>query len=356
MKIPDSAALSRVLDGLKQAVLLSDSAKAVRFMNGAAEDLLHISAQRAVGQPVMDVVPLGMILQAALIAGAQGTTTTLRQTPLRRVNPPSEINVDCTVSALPLGEGSDYMIIELNQVDHLRKIAQETWLQDRQGAFGDVVRSLAHEIKNPLGGLRGAAQLLDRELPKQNTLREYTRIITHEADRLSGLVDRLTGGYRDIKREPFNLHAVLEHVRKLTLVEIPLGLDVDRDYDPSIPDVVGDREQMIQAVLNIVRNAVQAMGSRGTILLKTRVRRQHTLHGQRHRLVVEASISDDGPGIDPQLIDRIFFPMVTGRADGTGLGLAITQEIIRRHNGVIECTSEPGKTRFSIFLPMGHRP
>jgi len=351
MKPLESAALSRLLDGLKQAVLLVDSAKKVVFMNGSAEDLLQISAQRGMGQRVLDVLPLGMTLQAALIAGAEGTTTTLREMALIRTNPPSETRVDCTVSSLSIGDGVQHMIIELNQVDHLTRIARENWLQERQGAFGDVVRSLAHEIKNPLGGLRGAAQLLDRELPDK-ALREYTRIITHEADRLSGLVDRLTGGYRDIQREPFNLHSVLEHVRKLTLVEIPLGLNFDRDYDPSIPDVLGDREQMVQAVLNIVRNAVQAMGGRGTIVLKTRVRRQHTLRNNRHRLVLETSITDDGPGIDPKLIDRIFFPMVTGRADGTGLGLAITQEIIRRHDGVIECTSEPGNTQFSIFLPI----
>ena len=159
------------------------------------------------------------------------------------------------------------------------------------------------------------------------------------------------GGYRGIKSEPFNLHSVIEHVRKLMLVETPHGLNFERDYDPSIPEVIGDQEQMIQAILNIVRNAVEATRGEGNILLKTRVRRQKTLRNHRHRLVVEASITDDGPGIDEQIIDRIFFPMVTGRADGTGLGLAITQEIVRRHNGVIECTSRPSETqRTSSFV------
>ena len=351
MKRPEPTLWRGLLDSLKLAVLLVDQAKTVRFMNTAAEDLLQISSQRAVGQDVMDVLPLGMTFQAALIAGSEGATTTLRDTPLIRLNQPGESQVDCTVSPFDWGAGESYMIIELNQVDHLTRIARESWLQERQGTFGQIARSLAHEIKNPLGGLRGAAQLLDRELPDK-ALREYTRIITHEADRLSSLVDRLTGGYRDIERNRFNLHSVLEHVRKLTLVEIPLGLEFDRDYDPSIPEIVGDREQLIQAVLNIVRNAVQAMAGRGRIELKTRVRRQYTLLNQRHRLVVEASITDDGPGIDPLLIDRIFFPMVTGRADGTGLGLAITQEIIRRHEGVIECTSQPGETCFRILLPV----
>jgi two-component system nitrogen regulation sensor histidine kinase GlnL len=154
-------------------------------------------------------------------------------------------------------------------------------------------------------------------------------------------------------RQPFNLHSVLEHVRKLILVELPAGVEFKRDYDPSIPDVCGDRAQMIQVVLNIVRNAVQAMERRGQISLRTRVRRQYTLRNQRHRLVVEASITDNGPGIDPELIDRVFFPMVTGRAEGTGLGLALAQEIIHRHEGSIECTSEPGRTCFVLALPVG---
>ena len=167
------------------------------------------------------------------------------------------------------------MIVELSQVDQLARMKRETTLHESQGAFNQVARALAHEIKNPLGGIRGAAQLLDSELSDKD-LREYTRIITHETDRLNGLVDRLTGGYGASERESFNLHSVLEHVRKLTQVEIPEGLEFDRDYDPSIPDILGDHAQMTQAVLNVVRNAVQAMEGRGCIRLRTRVRRQCT--------------------------------------------------------------------------------
>ena len=166
------------------------------------------------------------------------------------------------------------------------------------------------------------------------------------------MVDRLTGGYGASQRESFNLHSVLEHVRKLTQVETPEGLEFDRDYDPSIPDILGDHAQMTQAVLNVVRNAVQAMEGRGCIRLRTRVRRQCTIHHTRHRLAVEASITDNGPGIDPNLKERIFFPMVTGRPDGTGLGLALTREIISRHGGLIACASQPGETAFTLLLPV----
>ena len=340
-----------VLDGLKGAVLLVGADRRVIFMNPAAEGLLETSAQRGCGQDVIDLVPMGMTLQGALIAAEQGETTTLREEVLRAPVQSEEITVDCTVSLLERPLDSPCIIVELNQVDQLALITRDTTLQERQDAFRQVARALAHEIKNPLGGIRGAAQLLDGELNDRN-LREYTRIITHETDRLSGLVDRLTGGYRASDREPFNLHSVLEHVRKLTLVETPHGLKFERDYDPSIPEILGDRAQMIQAVLNIVRNAVQAMESMGCIWLRTRVRRQCTIHHRRHRLAVEASIMDDGPGIEPGLRERIFFPMVTGRHDGIGLGLALTQEIISRHGGLIECASRPGETTFTILLPV----
>ena len=352
MKLPDPISFSQVLESLKVAVLLVDRDRKICFMNASAEDLLQLSAPRALGLDVLSQLPLGMTLQAALLAANDGATTTLRECQLRRPGQVESTQVDCTVSPLNSDNGLALSVVELSQVEQLSKISRHNWLEEKQSAFAQIVRSLAHEIKNPLGGLRGAAQLLERELPEQ-ALREYTRIITHEADRLSDLVDRLMGGYRGIKSEPFNLHSVIEHVRKLMLVETPHGLNFERDYDPSIPEVIGDQEQMIQAILNIVRNAVEATRGEGNFLLKTRVRRQKTLRNHRHRLVVEASITDDGPGIDEQIIDRIFFPMVTGRADGTGLGLAITQEIVRRHNGVIECTSRPSETRFSGVLPVG---
>ena len=342
---------SWVLDGLKAAVLLVGPDRRVIFMNPAAEGLLDTSKQRGCGRDVLDLVPMGMTLQGALISAEEGATTTLREEVLRGPLQAEAITVDCTVSPIAYGTGGACMIVELGQVDQVARMTRETTLQENQGAFSQVARALAHEIKNPLGGIRGAAQLLDRELSDKD-LREYTRIITHETDRLNGLVDRLTGGYRSGENESFNLHTVLEHVRKLTQVETPEGLEFERDYDPSIPDILGDHAEMTQAVLNIVRNAVQAMEGQGCIRLRTRVRRQCTIHHRRHRLAIEASITDDGPGIAPDLTERIFFPMVTDRPDGTGLGLALTREIISRHGGLITCKSEPGQTALTLLLPV----
>tara|TARA_Y100001934_G_scaffold197581_1_gene232925 strand:- start:269 stop:1366 length:1098 start_codon:yes stop_codon:yes gene_type:complete len=342
---------SSVLDGLKAAVLLVGPDRRVIFMNPAAEELLDTSTQRGCGRDVLDLVPMGMTLQAALISAEEGATTTLREEVLRGPLQAEAITVDCTVSPIDYGTDGPCMIVELSQVDQVARMTRETTLQENQGAFSQVARALAHEIKNPLGGIRGAAQLLDRELSDKD-LREYTRIITHETDRLNGLVDRLTGGYSAGEHESFNLHTVLEHVRKLTQVETPEGLEFERDYDPSIPDILGDHAEMTQAVLNIVRNAVQAMEGQGCIRLRTRVRRQCTIHHRRHRLAIEASITDNGPGIAPDLTERIFFPMVTDRPDGTGLGLALTREIISRHGGLIACISEPGQTAFTLLLPV----
>ena len=351
MKHSQADVSSSVLDGLKAAVLLVGPDRRVIFMNPAAEGLLDTSTHRGCGRDVLDLVPMGMNLQGALISAEEGATTTLREEVLRGPLQAEAITVDCTVSPIDYGTDGPCMIVELSQVDQVARMTRETTLQENQGAFSQVARALAHEIKNPLGGIRGAAQLLDRELSDKD-LREYTRIITHETDRLNGLVDRLTGGYSAGEHESFNLHTVLEHVRKLTQVETPEGLEFERDYDPSIPDILGDHAQMTQAVLNIVRNAVQAMEGQGCIRLRTRVRRQCTIHHRRHRLAIEASITDNGPGIASDLTERIFFPMVTGRPDGTGLGLALTREIISRHGGLITCTSEPGQTAFTLLLPV----
>jgi two-component system nitrogen regulation sensor histidine kinase GlnL len=218
-----------------------------------------------------------------------------------------------------------------------------------------LLRGLAHEIKNPLGGIRGSAQLLQRELASEE-LREYTQIIMDESDRLQSLVDRMLGPNKPLLLEPINIHKVLERVRQLVQVEAPVGVSIERDYDPSIPQVNGDGDLLIQAILNIVRNAAQAVGVRGRILIRTRIHRQVTIGNKRNRLVVKIDVEDNGPGIPDALMGQIFYPMVTGRAEGTGLGLSIAQSLINQHGGLIECISEPGLTVFSIFLPleMGH--
>jgi two-component system nitrogen regulation sensor histidine kinase GlnL len=218
-----------------------------------------------------------------------------------------------------------------------------------------LVRGLAHEIRNPLGGLRGAAQLLERELGTEE-LKEYTRIIVHEADRLQALVDRLLGPRMLPSKRLINIHEVTERVRALIQAEAPGGIVVDRDYDPSIPELYADPELLIQATLNVAQNAVQAVADAGHILLRTRVHRQYTIGQRRHRLVARIDICDNGAGIREDLKDLIFYPMVTGRNDGTGLGLSIAQSLVNQHAGLIECHSEPGNTTFSILLPLVNVP
>ena len=220
----------------------------------------------------------------------------------------------------------------------------------QQQTFRTLVRGLAHEIKNPLGGLRGAAQLLERELPNED-LKEFTNIIIGEADRLQKLVDRMLGPNRIPKKESINIHQVMEHVRQLVSVGIHNDIKFITDYDPSIPDVLADRDQLIQAVLNIVGNAVHAIGSKGEIILSTRAERQCTIGHVHHKLVCRIDIIDNGPGIPDDMMENIFYPMVTSNAKGTGLGLSIAQTLINQHGGVIQCESRPGRTKFSLLLP-----
>ena len=241
-------------------------------------------------------------------------------------------------------------------MDNQRRLSQEQLQHAQQIAARDLVRGLAHEIKNPLGGLRGAAQLLSKALPDP-ALKEYTQVIIEQADRLRNLVDRMLGSNKLPSLAMTNIHEVLERVASLIEAEAQGSITLVRDYDPSIPDLLIDREQLIQAVLNIVRNALQALSAQsdlrlGRISLRTRTLRQFTIGHTRHRLVVKMEIIDNGPGIPPELQETIFYPMVSGRPDGTGLGLAITQNIISQHQGLIECESHPGHTVFSIFLPL----
>jgi two-component system nitrogen regulation sensor histidine kinase GlnL len=215
-----------------------------------------------------------------------------------------------------------------------------------------MVRQLAHEIKNPLGGLRGAAQLLERELPDAS-LREYTGVIIREADRLRALVDNLLGPGIPLRREPLNLHELLQHVFHLLRSEAPPGVGILRDYDPSLPPVHIDRDQLVQAMLNLGRNAVQVLGQSGRLTLRTRALTNVTIGARRHRVVVSVQFEDNGPGVPAELADTIFYPLVTGRDGGTGLGLAVAQDIVTRHGGLIEFESRPGHTVFNLLLPFG---
>ncbi|MEH6452641.1 MAG: nitrogen regulation protein NR(II) [Psychromonas sp.] len=252
-------------------------------------------------------------------------------------------------------ENADHVIIEMRCIEQQRKISKVHYQQHQQKAAQELVRGLAHEIKNPLGGLRGAAQLLENELPDPE-LKEFTQIIIEQADRLSALVNRLLGPQTRGQRESYNLHSVIEKVRKLVSIELPEHIQIKMDYDPSIPDFEMQPDQLQQALLNIIQNAVQSLTSqteiRSEIVLKTRTAHQVVINGTPQRLAAEIKVIDNGPGIPKALRDTIFYPMVTGRSDGTGLGLSIAQELIKQHNGSVEFESAPGHTEFLIYLPL----
>ena len=345
-----------LLDNLTTATLLLNGELRLEYMNPAAEMLLAVSGQRSHGQFISELfTESAEALSALRQAVEQAHPFNKREAILTSVSGQT-LTVDYAVTPL-FNRGETLLLLEVHPRDRLLRITKEEAQLSKQETTKLLVRGLAHEIKNPLGGIRGAAQLLARELPEES-LKDYTNVIIEEADRLRNLVDRMLGSNKLPSLSPTNVHEVLERVGSLVEAESQGGITLVRDYDPSIPDLLIDREQMIQAVLNIVRNAMQAISAQkhdlglGRITLRTRTLRQFTIGHIRHRLVVKIEIIDNGPGIPPELQETIFYPMVSGRADGTGLGLAITQNIISQHQGLIECESHPGHTAFSIFLPL----
>ena len=338
-------------DDLSTAVLVTDTELRLLAVNSSAEVLLGLSRERVLGGPLAHWLRLDRNLsqhiQDVLRLQHPVTLRGRRLHPLRA----QRCMADIVISPLRGDTCGAHLMIEMTAIDRHHRISQEDQLRQQQAISRAVTRGLAHEIKNPLGGLRGAAQLLASEV-QDPELRDYTTIIIREADRLRCLVDRMLGPNNLPRREPVNVHEVFEHVRGLVSVQLPLGLRVTADYDPSIPDVQADRDMLVQAVLNLVQNAIQAMGDHGEIRLSSRILRQYTISGQRHRLVVRLRVRDNGPGIPEEIRERIFFPMVTGHAAGTGLGLPIAQSLIQLNNGLIDCHSRPGCTDFDILLPV----
>lgn len=341
-----------VLDHMATAVLLLDGELRVQYLNPAAEMLFAVSARQIHNQRVESLLQCsGDKVQAHLQEAVNsGQPVTEREINMQLVDN-REMTLDCTVIPLPSREGPPGVLLEVQQVDRHLRISREEQLLSQQQATRDVVRGLAHEIKNPLGGLRGAAQLLQAELGDRG-LREYTEIVIQEADRLQNLVNRILGPNRLPANQLLNIHHVLERVRSLVQAEMANRLELVRDYDPSIPELMGDADQLIQAVLNIVRNAVRAVREDGRIELRTRVQRQFTIGSIRHRLVAQIDIIDNGPGIPDEIRDRLFYPMVTSGTGGMGLGLSIAQSLINQHRGLIECKSKPGETVFTVYLPV----
>lgn len=342
-----------ILENISTGVIALDGDLRVTAINSAAQALLEISLARTIGMHAGQLVQRpDDWLQNLNQARNNNSTLTRRGIPLTLISG-HEIHVDLTVNPVIDKQGKTSLLVELQAIDRLLKISREEGLLHAQETTKTVIRSLAHEIKNPLAGVRGAAQLLARELTGDH-LTEYTQVIIREADRLRDLVDRLLGSRQQLTMQELNIHEILEHLRKLLLAETDNKLTINRDYDPSIPVFPGDRGQLIQAMLNIMRNALQAADRHEdcTLTLRTRSQRQFTIGTTRHRLVCRVDISDNGPGIPEDLMHAIFVPMVSGRAEGTGLGLAISQTIVNRHGGLLECESKPGKTTFTIYLPM----
>ena len=322
----------------------------IETLNPSAENLLGISRSRAYRQSLLQLIgddeELRDILQRVLETG-QVYANELRL-------PPTEVDaderlVDCRVSPLAIGD-DDALLIEMSDVTRRSRISRENALLIQHGAGRQMIRQLAHEIKNPLGGLRGAAQLLERQLDS-NDLREYTDVIISEADRLAGLVDTLLGPGGPPNRQIVNIHELLEYVLRLVESEAGPGVRFARDYDAGLPDVELDRDQLVQAFLNLVRNALAALEGQGRITLRSRALMNFTIGDVRHPVVAAIDIEDDGPGIPADLQDSVFYPLVTGKQDGTGLGLPVAQELLSRHGGLIEFESRPGRTVFQVLVP-----
>jgi two-component system nitrogen regulation sensor histidine kinase GlnL len=341
----------QILDHLSTGILVFDTRLKLVAINTAGEVLLGQSARLARGRTPMELLANG-VQMAEQLQRAMETGDMILNRGCRLELPQSQVQrVNCTATPLSGPGGVTGVIAELRTVDHHLRIEQEEQLITQQEASRALVRGLAHEIKNPLGGLRGAAQLLEREI-QDASLREYTRIIIGEADRLQNLMNRMLGPNDIPEFQAVNIHTVLERVRELVLAEVGDGLKIRPDYDPSLPELQADPELLLQAALNLVRNAAQALGGSGEIMLRTRVKRQFHIGAHKHRLVAAIDVIDNGPGIPAELQEKIFFPMITTRDEGTGLGLSIAQSLVARHRGLIECNSMPGNTVFTMLLPL----
>ena len=349
--MPSESAYNELVDSLSVGVVCVDQALDVVTINTAGESILQVSSAKAHGQNLLDLVEL----PDSLLSRMHETLHTGQPFSDREVNlaPPgsSPLLVDCTISYWTSQKAPAGLVLELNALNRHMRIAREGSLVMQQQQTSSLVRGLAHEIKNPLGGIRGAAQLLENEL-KDASLHEYTRIIIRESDRLRQLIDGMLGPGSRLDMRRLNIHEVLEHVRKIVGVEAPAGISLNIDYDPSIPEMISDHDRLVQVFLNITSNALNAIGDSGNIIFKSRIVSNFTIGATRHPLVIRVDISDDGKGISDELREQIFLPLVSGSASGTGLGLSIAQTTMHQLGGLIECESQPERTVFSIIMPL----
>lgn len=347
---------SRILDGLSTSVLIVDRAAALLYLNVAAETLFGVSRNQMRGRPLAELLVDASGLDAVIERAIETWRPfSRRELTIRPVNADGERIVDCTIAPFDEPSVPQSVLIEITDATQHQRITRETALLTQIGGSRAMIRQLAHEIKNPLGGVRGAAQLLERQLADAS-MREYTSVIISEADRLVALVDSLLGPAHSPRKESVNIHELLQHVAHLLAAEAHSEVVVERDYDPSLPPLHLDRNQIIQAMLNLGRNALQALAQMpsthsGKLILRTRALTNVNIGAQRHRVVASVQFEDNGPGVPEHVRDTLFYPLVTGRGDGTGLGLAVAQELVRRHDGLIEFESRPGQTIFTILLP-----
>jgi two-component system, NtrC family, nitrogen regulation sensor histidine kinase GlnL len=353
----------RILDSLSTSVLIVDRERQLLYLNVSAETLFGVSRNQVRGRPLTELLHDSQALDAVIDRAATTSRPfSRRELALRPIYGDGELVVDCTVAPYEESGAPGAVVIEISDATQHQRITRETALLTQIGGSRLMIRQLAHEIKNPLGGLRGAAQLLARQL-SDASMREYTTVIISEADRLVTLVDTLLGPGHAPRKEQINIHELLQHVGHLLAADAPPGVVVDRDYDPSLPPLHLDRNLIIQAMLNLGRNALQALAPNTTpssapsgarprrLVLRTRALTNVNIGARRYRLVASVQFEDNGPGVPEHLRDTLFYPLVTGRADGTGLGLAVAQDLVSRHDGLIEFESRPGLTTFTILLP-----
>ncbi|WP_244441592.1 nitrogen regulation protein NR(II) [Pseudidiomarina atlantica] len=335
-------------DQLLTGIVQLDEQFHITYMNAAAETILDGSRKRLLNTPLFSLFSFSS-LDPQVLRHAMREQQSVSDSDVTWIFHDGQ-RLTVEFIAQPLSQ--QQVLLELRQVDQIRRINQENSQQQQLQAAHSIVRGLAHEIKNPLGGLRGAAQLLASEL-NDSELTEYTDLIMQQADRLRNLVDRMLGSHELPKRTAMNLHAVIENVIAIAQLSAPKQIQIQRDYDPSLPELTMAPDAIEQAVLNVVMNAIEALSDQATglITVRTRILHQQTLYGQRYRQCAVVEVQDNGPGIPEQLKDTLFYPMVSGRAGGTGLGLAITQNVVHQHAGKVEVLSEPGDTRFLLYLP-----
>ena len=335
---------------MSSGVILLDEHLLIVGLNPAAENILGISQRRAKGESLLQLVddePEMRDILARVVATDAHYANEMRLAPTE-VHKDQRI-VDCRVSPIAMDDAC--LLVEITDVTRRNQISRENALLIQHGAGRQMIRQLAHEIKNPLGGIRGAAQLLERQLDNAE-LSEYTDVVISETDRLAALVDTLLGPGGPPNKQPVNVHELLEYVAKLTETDDQRSVTIRRDYDPGLPTIDLDRDQMVQALLNLVRNATAALDGQGTLTLRSRAVTNFTIGNTRHRVIASIEIEDDGPGIPSDLQDSIFYPLVTSRPDGTGLGLPAAQELLSRHGGLIEFESRPGRTVFIVRIPL----